>query len=109
GGSRSAGGIGVKDPMAGAAQELSFYNDKADADAERERSLTRNMLGDRLELFKKFFGGGDFNQGRTRETNTSGGEYHDIGGRPTYMPTRSNETVSERGFNPDELLRMILG
>jgi hypothetical protein len=74
-----------------------------------QQELQRSLLRDKIEMITKFFNGGGMGGGQTMESNTYGDEYHNVGGRPVRMPTRQRQVQTTSGFDPNELIKMLLG
>lgn len=77
--------------------------------AEMERQQSNRLLEDRMGLFKKLLTGGGFNLGKTSTQETTGSEYHNIGGRPVAYPTRQRSTVQESGIDAEQLMKLLFG
>lgn len=107
---------GVADPSMMQSMQQGIMGNQVAADAtarqnKLQQELQRAMLRDKIDMITKFFSGGGAGgmNGQTTESNTYGQEYHNVGGRPVGMPTRQRQVQTTKGFDPNELIRMLLG
>ena len=101
----------------GTRQANKYSLEKSRGEANIAADLQRRLLQDKFSMLRQLLGGGNqygnesvTTSGSTQET---GGEYHDIGGRPEWMPTsrniKSSETKTKRGVALEQLLSLLMG